>query len=406
MHYQAELQFVQKLLKSFFIHTEIISSSKEFLPELPMEMKQMIYGGFYKEGSFEEVDSHTIYRIRNQFECHFIFFQLPDCPEERYFLIGPYLQKPITKAVILKWAEQYGIPFELFSQLEKYYTDLPVVLDDSTLFAVVNTLGEKMWGSLEHFSLQTIHPLSAVKYTFSPSIMEEKEMEEPILAIRTLEERYANENEIMRAVSQGLMQKTKIFVPVYTTSRMEQRLTDSVRNMKNYMIILNTILRKAAENGAVHPLYIDQLSSRYAQKIEVINSRESCSALAQDMLEQYTLLVKKHSMKGYSFLVSQVIVYIDSDLSADLSLKAQAARLNVNASYLSTLFKKETGKTLTEYVNGKRMKYATDLLLSTNLQVQVIAQHCGIVDVNYFTKMFKKHVGVTPKEFRSRSALK
>ena len=95
-----------------------------------------------------------------------------------------------------------------------------------------------------------------------------------------------------------------------------------------------------------------------------------------------------------------MLTRIESDLTADLSLKKQAELLNVNASYLSTLFKKETGMTLTDYVNKKRVDHAIFLLNSSNMQIQTIAQYCGIPDVNYFTKIFKKYVGKTPKEYR------
>lgn len=105
-------------------------------------------------------------------------------------------------------------------------------------------------------------------------------------------------------------------------------------------------------------------------------------------------------MKGYSLLVRKVLTQIDSDLTSDLSLRNQAEKLNINSSYLSTLFKKETGATLTEYVNRKRVEHAIFLLNTTNLQIQTIAQSCGIPDVNYFTKIFKKHIGITPKDYR------
>ena len=92
---------------------------------------------------------------------------------------------------------------------------------------------------------------------------------------------------------------------------------------------------------------------------------------------------------------------ITTNLTGNLGLDAQAKRLNVNPSYLSALFKKETGLTLTEYVKRKRINHAVFLLNTSNLQIQTIAQHCGIADVNYFTKMFKKIVGKTPKDYRS-----
>ena len=119
-----------------------------------------------------------------------------------------------------------------------------------------------------------------------------------------------------------------------------------------------------------------------------------------EMIDRYCNLVKTHSMKKHSPLVQKVITLVDFDITADLSLSSQAEMLNVNASYLSTLFKKEMGMTLTEYVTKRRIEHASFLLTSTNLQIQAVAQNCGIYDVNYFTKMFKKHTGKTPKEHR------
>ena len=106
-------------------------------------------------------------------------------------------------------------------------------------------------------------------------------------------------------------------------------------------------------------------------------------------------------MKGHSQLISQLLLHIEADLSADLSLSALAKQLSVNSSYLSTLFKKELGATLTEYVSKRRVNYAMLLLDTTSLQIQAIAQHCGIPDVNYFTRTFKKYAGMTPKEYRA-----
>ena len=73
---------------------------------------------------------------------------------------------------------------------------------------------------------------------------------------------------------------------------------------------------------------------------------------------------------------------------------------NVSSGYLSTVFKKETGKTVTGYIRDKRIKHAMHLLSTTHLQIQTIALHCGIMDVQYFSKLFKKQTGKTPKEYR------
>ena len=95
---------------------------------------------------------------------------------------------------------------------------------------------------------------------------------------------------------------------------------------------------------------------------------------------------------------------IESNLSSDLTLSELASTLNINASYLSTVFKKETGKTITAYVNEKRIELAQELLKTTNLQIQTIAQYCGIIDVHYFTRLFKKTTGLSPKQFREENS--
>ena len=163
---------------------------------------------------------------------------------------------------------------------------------------------------------------------------------------------------------------------------------------------MNTLMRKAAENGGVHPVYLDRMSSAFARKIELVTTTVAVVELMREMLRSYCRLVKKHAMKSYSPPVQKVIACIDSDLTADLSLHTLAAKLNLSAGYLSTLFRQETGQTLTDFVNQRRMRLAMQLLSTTTLQIQTIAQHCGILDVHYFTRMFKKYANRTPREYR------
>lgn len=220
------------------------------------------------------------------------------------------------------------------------------------------------------------------------------------MKLEEVEKRYSDENELMKAVAAGQSRKADSLLTQFAAWQLEQRTTDPLRNAKNYAIILNTLLRKAAESAAVHPLHLDDISARYARRIELCASLKAMELLARDMVHHYCLLVRNHSMQGYSLLVRKVLAQIDSDLTADLSLSAQAKLLSINPSYLSSLFKKETGSTLTAYVNKKKIQHAVFLLNTTPMQIQVIAQHCGIPDVNYFTKTFKRHIGTTPKEYR------
>ena len=85
---------------------------------------------------------------------------------------------------------------------------------------------------------------------------------------------------------------------------------------------------------------------------------------------------------------------------ATYTVRTVAAALGCNASYFSARFKKETGQTLSEFILQERMRLAADLLLNTRLQIQTVAQHCGFLDVNYFSRCFRQTAGCSPSEYR------
>lgn len=414
MHYEAELAFLQNLLRNFHLNVTFIDydyDDTDDIPDFDLGLRRSLYPPDYFSKSLAQNHNHyiinpnTIYRVSDEHMCRYVLLRLPEMSDKNILLIGPYTTQLITKQMIFDCADRLSIPPEMFPQLEKYYGDLTLLPDEAILFTIVNTFGEKLWGGLDNFTVEDIdHALSA---KMEPLVSDDTscEPEEPYLSMKVLEDRYAAENRLIQAVSQGAYQKAEMMLGASPSFGIEQRLADPIRNLKNYCIILNTLLRKAAETGSVHPVHIDTLSSRFARKIELITTAAEFRSLQREMVHKYCILVQNHSLKGYSLLIRKVLTRVDSDLTADLSLKKQAELLNVNASYLSTLFKKETGSTLTEYVNKKRMEHAIFLLNSTNMQVQTVAQYCGIPDVNYFTKTFKKHVGKTPKEYREEIAV-
>ena len=169
---------------------------------------------------------------------------------------------------------------------------------------------------------------------------------------------------------------------------------------KNFMIILNTICRKAAQTAYIHPVHLDEISRKFAIKIEDCTSIAQLEVLENEITRKYCLLVQSHSLRTYSKPIQNIINYISFNLTADLSLNALSEEFMLNSSYLSTLFKKETGVTLTNFVNNKRIEHAIYLLNTTQSAIQDIAAQCGINDVNYFTKLFKKLKNMTPTQYR------
>ncbi|MGN1085251.1 MAG: helix-turn-helix domain-containing protein [Lachnospiraceae bacterium] len=404
MVHDAELSFVRKILENFRLKSVLITKDTNDTSELDMGLRKLL--GFERDyqQSFgflkEKIKPNVIYKYADIFRCTYIFLLLPDTEFHAVMLIGPYTTSRIDKKVLMEFMEKYEIPPQSVGTLEKYFHNIPFFETDTPLFVLLNTFGERIWGGMERVSFETVE--QGVIPDKDSAVVHGSTFEkaDALLRMQAVEERYERENELLKAVARGLTHKVELLAGDLSMEHYEKRADDPIRNLQNYSIIMNTLLRKAVEDASVHPLYIDRLSSDFGHKIELLTSLESGKRLQREMLHRYCLLVKNHSMKGYSLLVRKVITCVDSDLTADLSLNAMAESLNVNASYLSALFKKETGRTLTEYVNSRRIRYGIFLLHSTTLQIQTIAQYCGIPDVNYFTKMFKKRVGKTPKEYR------
>lgn len=404
MKYQAELRFFEQILKNFHLPYHYATYPFTSMPDLDLGLRKMLSPEmeFSELMTFEpaQIDSNKIHYIFDKFGCNYVFFQIPEREEPTYLFVGPYLLTPVSNLDLYKRAERFSLPASLLTQLEKYYHSLTLLPAHGILLNLITTLGETLWGGIDNFSLMEIQQNRPSDAEYAAIALKYQDTDSPQLSMKLIEERYKSEADFIRAVSQGQFLKAEKFIAPYSFSNLEARTAEPLRNDKNYTIVLNTLLRKAAELGSVHPFHIDNLSAKFARKIEMMTSTKEIEQLQREMVHKYCLLVKNHSMKGYSLLIRKVLTQIDTDLTADLSLKALADTLNVNSSYLSTLFKKETGSTLTEYVNRKRIEHALLLLNSTNLQVQTVAQHCGISDVNYFTKLFKKQIGKTPKEYR------
>lgn len=402
MFYDVELRFLQSVFQKSRLRAFLVKVGESLEEQLDMDTyRQLGIENVYNQIALriaQMIQPNVIYRLLDRFGCIYIFFELPQMEPRRLFVIGPFLKEDVSRQRMLERMEEIGIPPRHFRLAENYYTSIPVLGEDSMVFAAIDAFAERIWGKDGYTSIDVNHEIlnaaSPVQH------VENSEPEDAQEALRAMEQRYAFENEMMRAISMGQTHKAEMMLASFSARAFESRLPDPVRNIKNYCVITNTLFRKAAEQGGVHPIYLDGMSSGFAQKIEQQTTVFALQRLMVEMAHAYCRLVKRHSTKEYSLPVQKAILQIDTDLSVDLSLKALADGQNINASYLSSLFKKETGQTVTDYVNQRRVRYALQLLATTKLQVQTIAQHCGIPDINYFSKIFKKYTMSTPKEYR------
>ena len=222
-----------------------------------------------------------------------------------------------------------------------------------------------------------------------------------------IDERYQAENTLLHAVAAGdaaaamdalykygdLMRSP--LQKAYPTSR------DSLRDFKNSVLTMNTLFRKAIESSQVHPIYIHDTSSRFGYRIEEADSMEVLVNIITEMVDAYCTLVRTCSLAGYSELVREAILYIRLNLCGNLSTKDIAAHLNVTPNHLSGRFHSEVGITISDHIRTQRMEMAAELLRTTSLSVQEIAEKTGIDDAGYFARQFRRSYGLSPVQYRA-----
>lgn len=102
-------------------------------------------------------------------------------------------------------------------------------------------------------------------------------------------------------------------------------------------------------------------------------------------------------------IVLQLKKYIESHLDHELSRKELADQVYLSESYVSHLWCEQTGGTLTDYVTRCKIQRAKQLLTTSQLPVSIIAMRVGYANFSYFSKVFKKAVGLSPVEYRKAS---
>ncbi|QHW32834.1 response regulator [Paenibacillus rhizovicinus] len=131
-----------------------------------------------------------------------------------------------------------------------------------------------------------------------------------------------------------------------------------------------------------------------------------CSSTGQivlllvDYVDRYMTIEKKERMNQQHNLISRIAAFIEERLQENWTVKQLAEEFSLNASYLSVLFKREMGKTISEFVQEIRIDRARRLLKDPGIKVYEVADRVGIQTSAYFTYLFKKMVGCTPQEYR------
>ncbi len=135
-------------------------------------------------------------------------------------------------------------------------------------------------------------------------------------------------------------------------------------------------------------------------RLDFCRSNEEMYRLCLDEARQQIGAAKKRKKDGISRPVKSMKLYIRGHYAENLSLEEIAGAAELSAAYGSSIFKKETGMTITSYLTQVRIEAAQRLICDTNLTINEIACRVGYTDTRYFSKLFIKVVGIKPVDYR------
>lgn len=178
---------------------------------------------------------------------------------------------------------------------------------------------------------------------------------------------------------------------------------DELRNTKNLFVVSATLQSRAAIAGGLPEDRALALSDRYINRCELMTSEQDIMDLGYHMALDYAERVARVRLGDEpSELTVSVANYVQDHLYEPLSTEKIAAALFVSRGYLSTTFKRETGMNLSDYLQVEKIREAKQLLRHTTLSLLTISTYLGYSSQSHFGAVFKRHVGMTPREYRTR----
>ena len=179
---------------------------------------------------------------------------------------------------------------------------------------------------------------------------------------------------------------------------------DQLRQLKNTFIVTATLASRAAIRGGLTENDAFQLSDGYIRRAEILTSYAGIMNLQYNMLLEFTGQVEKlrHGLNPTK-LTADVANYVRHHLSETITVEKMAAEFYMSRPYLSSRFKEESGRTLTDYILNEKTEEAKRLLKYSDKSAAAVASFLGFSSQGHFSRVFKKYAGVTPNEYRALS---
>lgn len=216
---------------------------------------------------------------------------------------------------------------------------------------------------------------------------------------------YFLEQELIRAVAAGDKAAAHEMLREYMTVEHPRLGRDDLRSAKNMHIVFCAILSRAAIQGGAAPDDAFSLSDITINRVEACGTVEEVFAIRAEISDAFIDLVRATKTESFSTPVSETVQYIRRHLTERMTLPALAERVHLHPNYLSSIFRKETGESVTGYILRQRVREAAQMLRGSSNSAADIARFYGFCNQSYFIKTFRRYMGCSPQEYREQAGM-
>ena len=394
------IELTREIMGAHSISVNVMGTFHDGAENFDGRLRKQLYKDFDYNEIIRKLEENcrdrVVYMTQDQFELNYILLKIPArlSGKRAFLVIGPFLTKEY-KQILRDIMEENSLPSVQMSELKEYFCGIPY-------FPVLLAIETEVFILAKYIFDTVDFDIDRRSFTFAPIYNEAEIKKEDIdsFSLTVIEERYRNEEEFLQAVEHGDLKKAMSRMAAFSKFRIEPRVADTTREGRNNLIVLNTLMRKAVQRADVHPAHINSVSTIHVKQIENMRTTDELRKLINEMVSDYCRLVQNHSLSRYSRPIQKALNYIDFNYTEQLSLEMLSEVASLNASYLSTQFKKEVNISVIDYVNQKRTKRAQSLLVTTNLPVNKVSEMVGFFDDTYFARIFRKYTGKSPRDYR------
>ncbi|WP_419888408.1 helix-turn-helix domain-containing protein [Neobacillus niacini] len=210
------------------------------------------------------------------------------------------------------------------------------------------------------------------------------------------------EKKLLTIIREGRLEELKTFTQMGEESTGVLSKSSYIRSKKNVSIAGITLATRASIEGGLHPEIAFSLSDIYIQRLEDLKTIKDIDHVTGEAFFILTEKVNQVKEERFSKTITTCKNYIYNNRYERITHDDVANQVSLSHSYLSILFKKEVGISVSDYIQQVKIDEAKNLIEYTETPLSEIGSLLNFSDQSYFTKVFKKHTGITPKQYKEK----